>query len=145
MLLPLLVHLSLPEHRFWPATYSKKFEQIHCAFTPSPAPPEKANIPSACKPLDSLVACATTCSDIHTLSVMHAWRCATDLCCAVHCGYQEQCSMQSSAAYAEVIEALLTIVQFTTVKAACTEYLTSLQLSTEHFSSAGADVETHQE
>ena len=50
--------------------------------------------------------------------------------------------MQSSAACDEVIEALLTIVQFITMEAACSEYLTSVQLPAEHFSSAGAAVET---
>ncbi len=103
-------------------------EQIHCTLTPSPAPPEKIKVFSACKLLDSLVACATMCSDIHTLSVMHTWRFANHLCYALHCEYHEQHSMYSSAAYDELIEALLTIVQFTIVEAACTDYLTSLQL-----------------
>lgn len=44
---------------------------------------------------------------------------------------QEQCSTQLTAASAELIEALLTIVQFTIVEAACTDYLTSLQLPAE--------------
>ena len=72
---------------------------------------------------------------------MHAWHLATCLNCAVHCGFEEQRTMQSFAACDEVIEALLTIVQFITMEAACSEYLTSVQLPAEHFSSAGAAVE----